>query len=264
MITWQNLTWRAAVIGRWTALIFGTLMVLFFLAFFFGEGPPHLSNLTAADKLQFAALGVLLLGLILAWKWEGAGGLLALAGFVTFVAINSSHLKLSLFDVPGAIAVIHIACWWRLHAGPPAGPPDALTPWHVSPGILVGLGAVLGLFILLCANEMFGQPPLMTPSLHPAANLQGAWTQNGPNDVAFIIHEDGSVTGTVDGAGIADARVTYGRSWFGRLLHWNADYVIRGRAAGQDFTAPLMIARRGLDGSLFRNHRPVRLHLRKL
>ena len=255
MATWQTFTWRAAVIGRWTALIFGTLMVLFFLAFFFGEGPPHLSALSGADKLQFAALGVLLLGLIVAWKWEGAGGLLAVAGFVAFLAINSSHLKLSLFDIPGAIAVIHIACWWRLRARAPAG----LTPWRFSHGILLGLGTLLALFILLCANEMFGQPPLMTPTLRPSANLRGAWTQTAPIDAALTIHEDAAVTGT----DITGARVTYGRSWFGRLLHWNADYVIRGRIADHAFAAPLTATRRGLNGSLFRDNRPVRLNLRK-
>jgi hypothetical protein len=259
MATWQNATWRAAVIGRWTALIFGTLMVLFFLAFFFGEGPPHLSALTGADKLQFAALGVLLLGLIVAWKWEGAGGLLAFAGFVAFVTINSSHLKLSLFDIPGAIALLHIACWWRLRASPPAG----LAPWRFSHGFLLGFGAALAIFLLLCANEMFGQPPLMTPSMRPSSNLLGAWSQTVPIDVALTIHEDASVTGTVDGACIMGARVTYGRSWFGRLLHWNADYVIRGRIADRAFAAPLTATRRGLNGSLFRDNRPVRLHLRK-
>lgn len=260
MIAWQNFTWRAAVLGRWIALIFGTLMVLFFLAFFFGEGPPHLSALTAADKLQFTALGVLLLGLIVACKWEGVGGLLALAGFVTFITINSSHLKLSLFDFPAVIAVVHIACWWRLRAGPPS----TLVPWHVSRDILVGLGALLAVFLILCANEIFGQPPLMTPSLHPSANLQGAWRQTGRLDVALTIHEDASVTGTVDGADIAGARVTYGRSWFGSLLHWNADYVIRGRIADRDFAAPLMATPAGLSGSMFRDGRPMRLKLRKL
>ena len=41
MITMQNFTWQAAVLGRWTARILGTLAVLFFLALVFGEGPPN-------------------------------------------------------------------------------------------------------------------------------------------------------------------------------------------------------------------------------
>jgi hypothetical protein len=259
MFAWQNFTWRAAVIGRWTALIFGTLMVLFFLAFFFGEGPPHFSRLTVSEDLHFVAMGALFLGLVVAWKWEGVGGLLALAGFVAFVVLSHGSLKLWALDLPAAIAVLHIACWWRLRGSPPAG----LAPWRFSHGLLLGFGAALAIFILLCANEMFGQPPLMTPSLHPTANLLGAWTQAAPIDVALTIHEDASVTGTVDGAEIAGARVTYGRSWFGRLLHWNADYVIRGRIADRAFAAPIMASRRGLNGSLFRDDHPMHLNLRK-
>src|ERR1035438_9716895 len=126
MAMWESVTWRAATLGRWMALIFGTLMVLFFLAFFFGEGPPHFSELTATERLQFAAMGALFLGLVVAWKWEGAGGLLTVAGFVALVLISRSHGNLWALDAPAAIAVVHIVCWWRLRAGSPAG----LTPWR--------------------------------------------------------------------------------------------------------------------------------------
>jgi hypothetical protein len=225
MMTWQGVTWRSAVIGRWMALILGTLTVLFFLAFFFGEGPPRFSALPATERLRFLAIGAMFLGLLAAWKWEGAGGLVALAGFAVFVALDSNHLKLWAFDIPAALAVIHLLCWWRLHGGPPAG----VAPWPAPREIVFALSAVLGIFVLLCANEMFGQPPLMTPTLHPPADLLGAWQQTGTVDVELTIHEDASVTGAVDGATIAGARVSYGRSWFGKLLSWNADYVIRGR-----------------------------------
>ena len=47
----QSVTWRAAVVGRWTALILGTLMVLLFLAFFFGEGPPNFFHLTTSERV---------------------------------------------------------------------------------------------------------------------------------------------------------------------------------------------------------------------
>jgi hypothetical protein len=235
-------------------------MVLFFLAFFFGEGPPHFSALTASEKLQFMAMGVLFLGLAVAWKWEGAGGLLAVAGFAALVAIDSSHLRLWAFDAPAAIAAFHIACWLRLRAGPPEG----LVPWRLSRGTLFGLGAAMAVFLLLCANEMFGQPPLMTPSLHPSANLLGTWAQTAPVEVELTIHTDASVTGTISGGDITGARIGFGRSWFGRLLHWNADYVIRGRVSGRDFAAPLISERHRLDGSLYRDNRPMRLNLRKL
>jgi hypothetical protein len=40
-----SVAWRAAVIGRWTARIAGTLMALFFLAFFVGEAFPPIFRL---------------------------------------------------------------------------------------------------------------------------------------------------------------------------------------------------------------------------
>jgi hypothetical protein len=57
--------------------------------------------------------------------------------------------------------------------------------------------------------------------------------------------------------------MTYGRSWFDRLLHWNADHVIGGRIQNRDFAAPLMASTTGLNGSLFREGRPAPLDLTK-
>jgi hypothetical protein len=241
------------------ALILGSLMVLSFLAFFFGEGPPRLSELTAAERFQFLAMITLFLGLALSWKWEGLGGLLTVAGFLALVAISRSHLRLWALYVPAAIGVVHVACWWRLRSGAPAN----LTPWQFSRNALLAFGAALAVFLFLCANEMFGQPPLMIPTLRPSRNLLGTWTAASRVDVVLTIHQDASVTGTVADAPITAARITCGRSWFGKLMHWNADYVIRGRLSGRDFSAPLMATGQTLDGSLFLDNRPVRLKLRK-
>ena len=109
MVALQTVTWRAATLGRWIALILGSLMVLLFLAFFFGEGPPRLSALTAVDGLLFAAMGALFLGLALAWKWEGLGGLLSVAGFAALVATGRIHLRVWTLDAPAAIAPY--SCW---------------------------------------------------------------------------------------------------------------------------------------------------------
>ena len=260
MGTLQNVTWRAAVLGRWTAQILGTLMVLFFLAFFFGEGPPRLGDLTALETLQLLAMGGIFLGLAVSWKWEGLGGSLAVAGFLALVAISRTHLRLWALEAPAAIGVVHLLCWWRLHAGAPAH----LAPWHLSRSTLLGLGGALAVFLLLCANEMFGQPPIMTPSLRPSENLVGTWAAIGPHNVELSIHPDAAVTGTVDGMALAAGRIGYGRSWFGKMMHWNADYVIRGRLPDRIFAAPLAARGAGLDGTLFLDNRPaMMLKLRK-
>jgi hypothetical protein len=257
MVALQTVTWRAAVIGRWLALVLGSLLLLLFLVFFFGEGPPRFNELPTAEKLGFAAVGAMCLGLALAAKWEGAGGLITILGYLAFFAGHQAYQKLGVFDAVAIVGGIHVLCWLRLRTGRP----QALVPWRLPRDIAWTLAAVLLVLLVLAANEMFGQPPLMTPSLRPSANLQGAWTQAAPVDAALTIHGDASVTGTIDGAAITHARITYGRSWFGRLLHWNADYVIRGRSTNGDFAAPLMASNADLNGSLFREGRPTRLYL---
>ena len=261
MVAWQSATWRAALLGRWMALILGTLMVFLFVAFFFGEGPPSIFRLTAIEKLQFAAMGAMFLGLAAAWKWEGAAGLLSLAGFAVLVAISRSHLWLWAFDLPAVIAAVHLVCWWRIRAGPP----PAESPLVPGTTTMLALSSAFALFLFLCANEMFGQPPLMTPVLHPSGALLGVWKQAVPIAVSLTIHEDASVTGTVDGVAISTARITNGRSWFGKLLHWNTDYRIRGVLRGGQFSAPLTAVADGeaLNGAIFRDNLPTPIRLRR-
>jgi hypothetical protein len=261
MHAFQVATWRAAVIGRWTARIAGTLMLLLFLAFFFGEGPPEFSRLTTAERLQWFGLTTTFLGLAIAWKWEGLGGLIALAGFPAVMAGTGGNLRVWAFCVPAIIAVVHIASWGRLRNGAPTG----LGPWRLPRSVVFSLLGLLAVFLALSANEIFGQPPLMTPKLHPDGELTGAWygIPNRGSAVEFIIHSDGSVTGTVGEAALTEGRIAYGRSWYGRMLHLNAPYIIAGRLsnAGDRFTMPLEIRGDILDGSLFLKNRPQRLML---
>jgi len=259
----QSVTWRAAVVGRWTALILGTLMVLLFLAFFFGEGPPNFFHLTTSERVTFAGIFALFLGLAAAWKWEGWGGLASICGLALLVAIDRRHLATWAFAVPAMIGALHLLCWSRLHAGPPPG----LAPWHLSRTWILILTGSLGLFLVLCANEMFGNPPLMTP-LNPPPDVAAAWHSTAAN-VHLFIHPDASVTGTVATEAITGARIVNNRSWFGKLMHWRDDYRISGRAGeeflfvildrhGPDLTGSLWVAPKGTSAS-----RPTSITLRK-
>ena len=69
----MSVAWRAAVIGRWTARIAGTLMALFFLAFFVGEGFPPIFRLPWRESLSVLLMSAMMAGLLLAWKWGWAG-----------------------------------------------------------------------------------------------------------------------------------------------------------------------------------------------
>jgi hypothetical protein len=269
-----NASYRAAVVGRWIARIMGTLRALFYLSFVVGEGPPPLFRLSLQQNLHFLGLTALFLGLLLAWKWELWGGLIPLAGFVLLVLIEGRRPVLSsLFLVPVAIAILNLPCWWRLRAGPPAGG----VAWRVPRLALVIVGVCVTAFVVLCANEIFGNPPLMTPSFRPSVAMVGEWRATTPTrfalHVVFVIHSDGSVTGRVGDAEVLSGRMANNRSWFGKLMNWRDDYAIRGRlshavqvserVAGDQFSAPLMSKGQELDGSLFLGGQPVRMTLRK-
>jgi hypothetical protein len=101
-----------AKILRWAARILGTLFVLLILVFAVGEGVPHLSMLGARDRLMFLALGIMLVGLVLAWRWAGIGGLLALMGYLLFVAIGKPRTMVSPFLAAGIAGCLHLLAWW--------------------------------------------------------------------------------------------------------------------------------------------------------
>jgi len=249
-------TWRAAIVGRWTARIVGTLMALFFLAFVVAEGPPPLFKLSLHENVQFLSMAGLFCGLLLAWKWEGWGALISLVGFLVFLCMERRFTAGWIFLIPAAAAVLHLLCWWRIAAGQPA----AGTAWEVPRTALWIGGATVGVFILLCANEMFGEPPLMTPALRPSAEMVGHWHARLPAfEVDLLISGDGQVSGRVGDSAFAGGQIVNNRSWFGNLMHWREPYKIRG--AG--FTADLRMSGGQMWGELLLHGHAFGLTLRK-
>ncbi len=234
-------------------------MFLFLLAFVFGEGPPPLARMTAREQLYWLGMGALFLGLILAWFWEGWGGLLSLLGWGFLAVLAGKPVWNLLFSIPAAIGLLHLLCWWRLRgpAPPPAGVPKTI----------LFLLAPLAAFLLLCANEIFGQPPLMAGAGQPPSELMGTWYGNDAIPMVFTIAPDGSVSGAVGERPLTDGRLVPNRSWFGRLMHWRTDYLIRGALAqGNRFMAPLILRGSELDGTLFPSHpaaKPLQMMLKK-
>ena len=278
--------YRAAVVGRWVGRIAGTLVALFYLSFVVGEGPPPLFRLGLQQDLVFFATATLFVGLILAWKWELLGGLIPLAGFVLLFLVGYARLLMNRpYVLPAAIAGLNVLCWWRLKAGPPAGGAE----WRVPKQVLAVVGVCVTAFAALCANEFFGNPPLMTPSFRPPAAMAGEWRKvpmgapvaRVPADpdwralnVVFTIHPDGSVTGQVGDAAVLSDRMAYNRSWFGKLMNWRLAYAVHGKLdhavqesgrfvfAGQ-FTAPLTMQGRYLSGALYFKRRILHVALVK-
>jgi hypothetical protein len=253
----MSVTWRAAVVGRWTARIAGTLIALFFLAFFVGEGFPPIFRLPWREGLSALAMTAMILGLLLAWKWEGLGGAVAVAAIVLMRLIGIRGIGTFLFLLPAATGLLHVVCWSGLRS--------AGVGWEVPRKALALVGIAVAVFILLCANEIFGMPPLMTPAFHPPRDMVGTWEANSTTiDAVFTINPDASVSGRIGDATLIDARIVYNRSWFGTFMHWRTDYLIVGRLSrGDRFTAPLTNTGTGLEGSLFLSQKPWGLKLRK-
>lgn len=282
-----TLTWHTALAGRWTARILGSLMVLFILAFVFGEGPPPLLRMTAREQLYAVGMACLFLGLVVAWFREGWGGLLSLLGWALLALLAKKPAWDLPFSIPMAIGLLHLLCWWRLRGPIPTPAPVDLTAMPLVRSMVLVLSIALVVFILLCANEIFGQPPLMTPAGPPPPGMVGTWTANLtvvarrplPEEipVVFAIGLDGSVTGTVGNAAVIDARLVANRSWFGRLMHWRTPYELRGALSqevrsyggivGDRFSAPLDPKGSELDGALFLSHpgmpKPLGMNLKK-
>lgn len=74
-------------------------------------------------------------------------------------------------QIPAAVGCLHVICWARLRSAAPDG-----AAFPVARGLVVAGCVAIGLFLVLCANEIFGNPPFMTAPLNPGSNLAGTWT----------------------------------------------------------------------------------------
>ena len=107
--------WPATVV-RWAARGLSVFSIGILLLFIFGEGPPTGLTTQEAIGFSFFPLGVMA-GMLVGWRWEGAGAAISVGSLVTFYGLN---------DI-----------WW---GGPPGGPYILL---FTLPGFLFGLSWLL-------------------------------------------------------------------------------------------------------------------------
>ena len=90
-------------------------------------GPPNIFLQPPSVQLEFIALGVMLVGLVIGWLRAGLGGLLVLVGLAAFNAIEltvNGRLALGafpLFAVPGTLFLLSALLHWRGKRLPTAG-----------------------------------------------------------------------------------------------------------------------------------------------
>ncbi len=109
---------RGLIVLKWTARIFGTLLVILlfflFLSNMLSNGGQLDTTLPQLATMIFFFLAQI--GILLAWRWEGAGGFLALIGIVVSSLVQifwespRAGIAFSIWLIP---AVMFIIYWWR-------------------------------------------------------------------------------------------------------------------------------------------------------
>jgi hypothetical protein len=92
--------------ARWTARIISALIMLLFLVFLIGEGAPK--HLTTREMEMFGALGIMILGLILAFKWELPGCGITIIGYAAFSLLNGNTMANTPFIAFPIAAILHL------------------------------------------------------------------------------------------------------------------------------------------------------------
>jgi|SRR5271157_4985524 len=98
---------------RWSARITSLLLVGMVLIFMVGEGPPNPFKQPPPVQFEFLGMSLMLVGFLAGWRWVGAGGLVAVIGFLVFAAteviVNGSPPSgaIPLFAVPGVLYLLN-------------------------------------------------------------------------------------------------------------------------------------------------------------
>jgi hypothetical protein len=110
---------RPATVIRWMARISGTLFTVVFLAFFVPDWMQKGTMPIPSDRMPMTlSLLLAFMGLTIAWKWEGTGGAVALAGVILYgilglqtdVKPGATILLTATYGLP---AVLFLIYWWQ-------------------------------------------------------------------------------------------------------------------------------------------------------
>ena len=122
MATFRQNNGRIIFWLRWPPRLIGlglALLVLFTTIrdYLVGEPLPTRVDMTLPAVLMFIGMLTMIVGAVLAWRWEGFGGILVLGGALLFGLVNSlNHATLRIGIIEPTFAVVGIlflACWWH-------------------------------------------------------------------------------------------------------------------------------------------------------
>jgi hypothetical protein len=106
----------ALTVIRWTARGIGTALLALIATFAIGEGGPNPLQVSLRENLLGAALLTMIVGQLVAWKWEGIGSLSILGGLALFVIVNRGvrlNQSLVVFAPWLVTGLFYGLCWWR-------------------------------------------------------------------------------------------------------------------------------------------------------
>jgi hypothetical protein len=103
------------VLVRWSARVISSLIVLFFgfflVAHLVGDQERASRPLVWSDYVILTTLIVSLVGLLLSWRWEFAGGAIALIAILVCATLNWRTLVSPGVLIPIS-AVLYLLSWW--------------------------------------------------------------------------------------------------------------------------------------------------------
>jgi hypothetical protein len=108
------------LLTRWAARITSLLLIGLVVTIVIGHGGlPNIFSQPTSVQLEFVALGLMVLGLVVGWMREGLGGLLVLLGLSAFNAVElvvngvPARGAFPLFAVPGVLFLVSALMGWR-------------------------------------------------------------------------------------------------------------------------------------------------------
>ena len=106
-----------ATMFRWIARVFGTLLVGLTVLIAVGEGMPNPFTQPFVVQIGFVALALLLIGIIVAWRWELPGGIVSLIGGILFIGAEEltvlQTVFISLLGIPSLLFVASSLLRWH-------------------------------------------------------------------------------------------------------------------------------------------------------
>ncbi len=104
--TAKTVRWLARIVSTPIILLWGLFLITGLLGY--GEQP----SLKTRDYIGLTAMGISLLGLAVAWKWELLGGLTALVAYVVLVVFFDWRLLASPYLLWAIAAILFLSSWW--------------------------------------------------------------------------------------------------------------------------------------------------------